>query len=634
MLSFKRDHLGVFLISFSILILEITLTKIFSVTLWYHFSYLVISLAMFGFSFGGLLVYRFFDGFKTNHNKNLFSLSMILAISMLFGLKVAMSSHVSLSLNQHDLFVFFGIYVFCTAPFIFSSMILSLLFIRREEHSGSIYGADLLGASMGCVAAVLLISVFSAPQVILIASLSCALAAMVFITPTTRWDTLLSTLLISVIVGLFVHSHFFFHIDFNKSYSEEREHVLFEKWSPLARITVLSDIYFRGKNSKMPFGWGMSKTYQPKEPIKQLWIEQDANAGTPIEPFDGDVSKVDFLKYDITALPYYLRKQANVFILGVGGGRDVLTALVFHNPKITGVDIHPTIIELINHQYRHFAGDLYQLKPVSVFVREGRSFLAKSHQLFDIIQIPLIDSWAATVAGAFAMTENALYTTEAFQTYIQHLTPEGFLSVTRFYSSPETQTIKIALLARVALEHLSVKNPEQHIAIIKNTVAPYPSVATVLVKRTPISTAEIKQIKKIAHDLAFDIVYLPSYPFNEPLFSEALTTKHIDSLISNYYYDIRPPTDDKPFFFQMFYFSHLKDLLTHQDIAGQAFNYFGVIALYFLLLVSIILVSLFYLIPFLLTERSQKPPLLWGMYFILLGFGFKAQTHGTLGAYF
>ena len=205
----------------------------------------------------------------------------------------------------------------------------------------------------------------------------------------------------------------------------------------------------------------MSSTYKQKRQFKQLWIQQDASACTPIVPFNGDYEEVDFLKYDITSLPYYLRKNADVFILGVGGGRDVLTALAFDSKQITGVDIHPVIVDLIKNKYAKFTGNIFNKDKVHITVSEGRSYLEVEKKTYDIIQIPLIDSWAATVAGAFAMAENSIYTVEAFKTYLKFLNPSGILSVTRFYFKPDNQTIKIVVLARVALEQSGIASPKK-----------------------------------------------------------------------------------------------------------------------------------------------------------------------------
>lgn len=604
---------AIFLISFAVLILEITLTKIFSVTLWYHFSYFSISIAMFGIGFGGLIVYHCQQRLKKDIKKHLYHFSILQSISIIACLLIAL--HLYLDIAR---FMFFVAYVIVTIPFVLSSMILALLFQDKARQASSLYAADLLGAALGCLACLVAITYLSAPQVILLASLASVSAAFLFDWPTIR----LRTVLLFLGLGfLLFFSPDLFKIDQTKSYSEKTTPILFEKWSPLSRITVLSKYPAR---EHKPF-WGLSSTYQKNTPFLHLWMEQDANAGTPIMFFNGDFQNVDFLKYDITALPYYLKKKARVFILGVGGGRDVLTALLFGNTNITGVDVHPVIIDLIKNKYRAYTGDIYNRKDTHIYRAEGRSFLASSKEEYDIIQIPLIDSWAATLAGAFAMTENSLYTVEAFVTYLQHLSPQGVLGITRFYFSPDNQTIKTAILARAALEKYGIKHPENNIVVIKNSSLDdlnlNATAATLLIKRSPFTQRELASIEAFAKQLKFIIVYRPRGTHNELLFEQSLTTPNLRQLMDHYYYDIRPNTDDRPFFFQMFYFSKAFDLITNK-VSGQLFNYYGVLVLFILLISSSLLVIVCYIAPFYFLKKKPHTSGSWNLYFIVLGLGF------------
>ncbi|STY28010.1 Predicted spermidine synthase with an N-terminal membrane domain [Legionella wadsworthii] len=622
----RSTLIGIFLISCAILIVEITLTKIFSVTLWYHFSYFVISLAMFGMGFGGLLIYHLEEQFQYEKSKNLYLLSIALAISIILSLYAVLSYHLPDTFNWQSLLQFVCVYILCTSPFVLSSMILSVLFLNWPEKSNVIYSFDLQGAAIGCLGCVLLISYFTAPQVLLIASFICVVAAILFELPLLRIPSLI--FLFGMLILIYIGNSLF-QITQTKNYSELEYVKIFEKWSPLSRITVSPEIYFKGLQNVSPFGWGISSTYKQKHPFTQLWIQQDASAITPIVPFDGDFNKVDFLKYDITAIPYYLKKNPDVFVLGVGGGRDILTALAFNSHHITGVDIHPVIVDLLQNKFSGYVGHIYQNDKVHIEVSEGRTYLELKKKTYDIIQIPLIDSWAATVAGAFAMAENSIYTIEAFKTYLKYLKPNGILSVSRFYFKPDNQTIKIILLARAALEQSGITSPERNIVVVKNRGNNI-DVATVLVQKEPFSLEQIHEIKKITHQFAFEIIYLPSDVHNEPLFQKALTSKNLNRFFQNYYYDIRPTTDDRPFFFQMLYFSKVKDLLTGKKITGQVFNYFGVAILFILLIISSILVLLFYFLPLLFSKTSKKPPLLWGLYFALLGLGFMLVEIPTL----
>jgi Spermine/spermidine synthase domain len=578
----------------------------------------VISLAMFGMGFGGMLVFHYEEQFKHNIDQNLYLLSIFLAISILFCLEVVTSFHLSTRLDLLVGAMLIMVYLFCTAPFVFSSMILAILFLNSPKRSSYIYGADLMGAAIGCIMCIVLITYLSAQQILVIASMLSIIASILFNSKKVHFNIIL-TLVVLAMLGMFANT--LFQITQTKSYSELNFNQIYEKWSPLSRITVHPHVFFRGEDVGLPFGWSLSETFKPKRYFKQLWIEQDSSAGSPIVPFDGDYTKVDYLKYDITAIPYYLRKKAKVFILGVGGGRDVLTALMFNNKKVTGVDIHPVIVDLVKNKFSEYAGKLYAHKKVDIHIAEGRNFLASHDNKYDIIQIPLIDSWAATVSGAFTMAENSLYTLESFETYLNHLSTSGLLSVSRFYFTPNNQTLKLAILARASLEKTGVTQPKKHIAIIKNSVKHEESVANILVKRTAFSKKEIVMLENIADKLSFDIVYLPNGKKNEALFEEAMTTNDLSSFFKSYYYDIRPTTDDRPFFFQMLYLSKALDVF-NKKLSGQIFNYYGVTVLYLLLIISTFLVCLFYFVPLIINKKTMLLSLSWGAYFILLGLGF------------
>lgn len=631
-LDFNRDNLNtmsipayfaIFFISFSILLLEIMLTKIFSVTLWYHFSYLVISLAMFGIGFGGIIVYLWKESLQSFIRENVYYLSIFLAVSIIVCLHMVLHYNLPRSIDWTFIVASLFVYLICTWPFVIGSIILSLFFLRWPQKSSTIYSFDLMGAAIACIGSVVLITYLSAQQVILIASGSAIIAAILFDLPKIK---IVSCLLLLAVLLLTYFGNTLFPVDRNKVYSEVKSKRLYEKWSPLSRITVfpIESVLKEFKNA--PFGWGMSSKYNLKnQAYKALWIDQDANAGTPIVAFDGDYKKVDFLQYDVTSFAYHLINHSSVFIIGVGGGRDVLTALTFNSKTITGVDVHPIMVDLIKNTYADFAGHIYDNKKVTVAVSEGRSYLSLMAKSYDIIQIPLIDSWAATVAGAFAMSENSLYTIEAFAIYLDHLTSNGLLSVSRFYYKNDNQTIKIALLARKALEQKGIRSPENHIVIVRSrgsSASKEADIATVLVKNLAFSTKELNKIKTVVQDYDFDLVYFPGENTHDVLFQEALTTKHLDKFIQSNYYDIRVNTDDRPFFFQMFYFSKILDFFNGVELVGQSFNFYGVVVLTILFFISVVLLILFYAFPLFLKAGSHKPPFTWGAYFFLLGLAF------------
>ncbi len=616
--SMKPLYLGVLLTSLSAILFEVALTKIFSVTLWYHFAYLAVSLALFGLGGGGLLAFFGRSFFAPRFPGVLKHLALLQFAAIMICLFLVLYFPPSINL----LIRLTIIYIACSVPFVLVGLVVSLILYQHAADTPRIYFADLAGSAAGCIVFVLAINLVSGPFVIVIGALLALVSAIAF----TAHDpdrTLLPVIMFAVLMALGLYyvdsATKIFSVKYTKTY-EERDDVLFEKWSPLARITVYPTVFWM-PDPLNPFGWGMSNRFKPEHPIEQLWIEQDGSAGTPITRFSGDFDEVDYLKYDVTSFAYHVRlNAANAFIIGSGGGRDVLAARSFGIPHVKACDINGVIVGLVKGRYKEFAGDIYNAPGVDVEVAEGRNFIRRQSDQFDIIQISLIDSWAATVAGAFSLAENNLYTVEAFTDYLDRLSEDGLLSVSRYLFKPRNQSLRLAILARRALEERGVSNPERNIVVI-STNWDY-GVSTTLIKKTPFTKQEIERIQRIAGDLGFPILYIPGFK-GDRSFVDAITTESLESYIESRYFDLSPPTDDRPFFFQLVPFSHAFDLVkTRGAIPGQSWNYYAPLVLLVLLGLSSVLVLLFYILPLVISRTVEGLPKLWGLYFVLIGTGF------------
>jgi hypothetical protein len=366
-------YLGVCLTAASAILFEVALTKVFSVTMWYHFAYLAVSLALFGLGAGGLGAFfaqnyldrRFPAVLK--HLASLQAASLILSIITVLGIPCGDIASPAGILKLGIIFLV------CAVPFFLVGMCLSLAIRHYAEHVSRIYFSDLLGSAFACFLFYAAISLFSGPAVVLIAAAICFAASIVFVERGgSREMRTRAVVLIVATLALFALDACsdVFRVRYTKTY-KEREDVLFEKWSPLARITVYPTLFFRA-NPDNPFGWGLSRKYRPDRPLRQLWIEQDACAGTPITQFREDFRELRHLAYDVTSFVYHVLPHAqDVFIIGSGGGRDVLSALAFGVPRIKACDINPVIVDLVKRKYRNFAGNVYGLPNVDVQVAEG-----------------------------------------------------------------------------------------------------------------------------------------------------------------------------------------------------------------------------------------------------------------------
>ena len=221
-----------------------------------------------------------------------------------------------------------------------------------------------------------------------------------------------------------------------------------ERWNSHAAIAVHKDV------SQGAFSWGMSPVYKGDNHPKQLFLFIDAAAGTVFTQWDGKrAEQVQHLRYDITSLAHHLRPESDTLVIGVGGGRDIVTALLFNAPRVTGVEINKDILDLLEYDFADFTGRLARNPKVRFIHDEARSYIERSGERFDIIQASLIDSWAATAAGAFTLTENSLYTQEAWVEFLNHSTDRGVITFSRWWVRERPgEMLRCASLAYAALQ--------------------------------------------------------------------------------------------------------------------------------------------------------------------------------------
>src|SRR4029077_18196981 len=203
------------------------------------------------------------------------------------------------------------------------------------------------------------------------------------------------------------------------------DRVLFSKWNSFSRVGV----YERSHGD-----WSLSSAYTGALPDTRF-MDIDSAASTPILHAAPDLSNVQYLRYELTALAYQLKSGApfNALVIGPGGGRDLVSALVFGATRVDGVEINPIIAnDVMRDRFSDFSGGIYTNPRVRIVIDDGRSFVRRTPDRYDVIQASLVDTWAATAAGAYTLTENTLYTVEAFSDYLDHLTDDGVLTITRW----------------------------------------------------------------------------------------------------------------------------------------------------------------------------------------------------------
>lgn len=620
-------YAGVFLLALSLLMLEVALTRIFSVVLYYHFAVLSISLALFGSAVAGVTVYLFPGLFRK------WSLETLLAASALaYSVSVLVSFVVFLRLPivpSVFLTMLELAYVDLALPFFFGGLCLTLALSSLAHTVSMIYFSDLVGAASGCLLALWLLNLLGGPGTVVAVSLIGALAAVVFgFRLPFRYGTM--AWLALVVVILILHGRFdIFRLIYVKGGVEPQYE--YERWNSFSRITV-SPEQIQGS----PFGWGLSTLRTYDNPgWKQLTI--DAMAETPIVRFNGDWSSVDFLKADVSSLVYYLRGDSKVLIIGPGGGRDVLSALLFNANSVDGVELNPLIADAVRGQFADYAGHLYADPRVRIFVDDGRNFLAKSSQRYDVIQASAVDTWAATAAGAFALSENNLYTLEAFHTYRERLTPEGILAFSRYVFPGDYygETLRLTGLALESWRLAGIEDPGAYLIMVGNLNAEQDKgYVTLLMKYSPFTLEEVQQVETVSATMGFTVLYAP-FGRGQGVVRDLVTAADTEAYWRNYPIDISPPTDDRPFFFQMLKLSDIPRLGFDTIATSTEIMRLKPIATLGLLLgIVTFLVLTFILAPLFLSRRrattGKKGNRLLLVYFACLGIGFMMVEVGLV----
>jgi len=612
----KAAHWGVLysavaLTTMATLVLELALTRIFSVVFYYHFAFLAISIALFGLGAGGVLSY-YVGGQGNSLYRKLGAASAANALAVVASLATVLSMA-----GGEGFWHFAAIYFVSSVPFVLSGITVSLAIASSITRVDRVYFFDLLGAAGGCLLLIPFLNILGGPGTVLAAAVLFAAASGVWygLAGSTRGRAA-GVALALALVSLVIFNKGSQVIDIRTAKGRAIGQEEFGKWSTFSRIAVT------------------------REPDGGKLIAIDADATTGLSQFDLDNLSEDdrrVLGSDGPAFPYHLRPGAKALILGPGGGWDVARAIASGSKDVTGVEINPIIANTImREKYKGANKGLYLRPEVRLVVEDGRSYVRRTGERYQVIQATLVDTWASTAAGAFALSENNIYTVEAFEDYLQHLTPEGVLCWTRWGFDPPRESLRLLSLARVALEKLGERELWRHVIVIReksDLIRGWGATDTVLISRKPFTQADIEHARATAAKGGFEEVYFPDSKPAGP-FTSLLTAANPDRFYASYPYDVRPVRDDKPFFF---YTVQPDDVWTFvRDWTKLSADYkinMAVPTLFSLVGVSLMAVIVTLLLPpvLLKTRLPREPgvPLFLG-YFVCLGIGYILVQVGLI----
>ncbi|MBA4187110.1 MAG: hypothetical protein C0467_03745 [Planctomycetaceae bacterium] len=571
--------LGLMMTALIVLVSQIALTRLMSVAVNYHSAFLILAAVMLAMAASAIAV---FVGTRRSESpvtiedaaKAAYKSAIAIAIALLGFVLLASRDWGPLSQPIQLLLapaLFFG-------GFYYSGYVIALVLSHYVSDLAKLYWFDLVGAAGGCLLVVPLLNWLPAPSVILLCAAGMAFAGTTFSRSSTQSSRkhLIVPLGLLLVWGLSVAWPSLLRLHFAKG--QDQSKVLWESWNAQARVSVSTEIpgtsigvneYERRSGVKLTpeeidearrrslAGMSMSREFKGPFP-NALWVQLDSDAGTPILK-DGVVAAqsngLRFLDWDIATAAYVLRTSlklppTDVFIVGGGGGRDVLTALSHGSKRVDVVELNPDVVFAVEQVFGDYSGRVYSDPRVHLTIGEARGELSRHSSQYDLIQMSLIDTWASSMAGAMVMTENSLYTQEAFDLYAARLKPDGLLSITRWYHpSRYGETARVAVLMANALQRAGIQKPADHVAVMISDGGLDTSASTAIMKRSPFTIQEQTALVELCKARGYRLLWPQPSSETELPFNLAGMLRLEPQAVSGGRYDLSPPTDDRPFFF-------------------------------------------------------------------------------------
>jgi spermidine synthase len=595
---------GLALASFSALSLELALTRLFSVVLFYHFAFLAISIALLGLGAGGVFAYLWSNRLARIGTRKLATrLCLMNSIVVVLVLEVVLHVPVALEVTGKNFFRLTVLYFAAAVPFFLTGLLFSIIFARESSRIPRLYAADLCGGALACLAVVLLLNSIGGPNTILFAGVTMAAAGAVW--AESKKVRQIAGIFVVALLALIAANDSGRLIDvvYAKGILRDPAWVEFAQWNALSRIEV--------------------DRLGPA--TKDIVI--DADASTYIMNADlahwHDTEWESDLMSAPPAVANVLRPKGEFAIIGPGGGVDVLRAVANGSPNVTGIEINPIIANTIMRgRYAAYSKHLYQRPEVHIHVTDGRSFLRSTAQRFDVVQMTLVDTWASTAAGAFALSENNLYTVEAFREYFDHLRPDGMIAITRWEFRHPREALRVVAVAMEALHRLGVADPARNFIVASQGALNEDGIPVVVLAKKSAFTEEEEAAVR-AHLRTYPTLaalYLPSEHGKNP-FSDLIASNDPYGFARDYAYNVAPVTDNAPFFFFTLKPSQILGEEGLQEGVDWKVN-LGVLVLLLVLAISLVAVLVFLVLPLALKRAGARPSPVPLLYFVAVGLGY------------
>lgn len=616
---------------------EILLARLFSILLWHHFAYMIISVALLGVGAAGTFLAFARPALERRYHGVVAIASAGFGLTAVTGFALAQRiafNPLEIAWDPAQQFNLLKIYLLLAVPFFAAATAVGLSLGRFPARAGHVYRADLCGAGCGAVAIVGVLFVLPAEDCLrVIAALGLlAAAAAMLAAPRQRWLSLPLLLTALLSTALWPQSLLELRPSAYKGLSSQltlpQTRIIASRSSPLGRIDVV-------QSPAVPFrhapGLSLRATVAPPE---QLGVYTDADGLMALTRFNGDTAPLAYLDQQTAALPYHLDPPRSTLVLGAGAGAGLLRAIYHGAERIDAVELDAHMANLMRGEFREFSGALYERPEVRLHIAEARSFAAASKKRWDLVQLALLDSFTATAAGVQALSGSSLYTVEALDVLLRRLSPGGTLAITRWLRVPPRENLKLFATATLALERHGVVDPDRQLVMIRSW-----STVTLLVREAAFETRHIDALRAFCERRGFDLVWYPGMPateanrfsrFDRPYLHDgarALLGPQRADFIASYPFHIEPASDDRPYFFRSFRWQLLPEVLALRQQAALTLLDSGYLVLVGTLAQSVLASIVLIVLPLLWLRRdpdARTGIAAWRVvcHFIALGLGF------------
>lgn len=644
------ENLSLFLLASAALTFEINLTRIFSVSQFYHYAFMIVSIALLGYGASGTVLAIFPAISNRDPGRVMGWLSILTAITILGSYtlinKVPFDSY-SIPWNWKQMLVLAVHYVALAAPFFFSGMAAGMLLAAFPQRTGQTYAVNMVGSAAGCIVALIAPAYLGGEGTAVFASGLAGFAAVICALQMLKRESIvglvsrkhvvwITLLVLSLAVILLVASDAYMRISGRETFAWLELHVspykrlsytlqypdaevVYRRWNAFSRIDVVSSAGIRS----LP---GLSYRYLEPFPT-QDGLLVDADNLTPIVRAEGDL---DFVEYLPSAIAYQLHPHADVLILKSGAGLEILTALESGADRVTAVEENRLIVDASAH--------IYDNPLVEKVLEFDRSYIRRTDDKFDIVLLSLTSSYHPVRSGAYSLMEDYRYTVESVKDILARLNPDGYLVLTRWLQTPPSEYLRAFGLAVEALEQ-SGFDPSNQVAAMRGY-----NTGTIIVKASSFTALEIDKISDFSQQRAFDVVYFPGIEpedvnkynvLDEPLyfktFTDLLNSSPRREFYEQYLFDVSPVSDNQPFFGHYFKWSQAKQLWAELGKFWQPFGGAGYFVVLALLLLAVLSAGVLILLPVIMSVLSKKPQIPTGsqvsslalvLYFCWIGFGY------------